>query len=59
MNEQLDRIEKTIEKIDAKLDNHLERIAKLETHVTWAKWLSGLVLSAIGTVAMAITKFKS
>lgn len=58
MNDQLDRMEKTLEKMDAKLDNHVERIAKLETSVIWTKWITGFLFSAIGAVVMAFTRFK-
>lgn len=37
MQESLDRIEKKIDKIDIKIDDHIGRISKLEESVIWLK----------------------
>lgn len=44
INQLKDHIDGRLDKIEYKLDDHLERIAKVETHQTWLK-----------TTVMAIT----
>jgi hypothetical protein len=50
-----DRLEAGQAATNAKLDNHLDRIATAETNIHWLKsstrWLGGLVLAVIGKLA--------
>lgn len=41
-----------LNRIEDKLDNHLERIAKVEANVGSMKWVLGLMISTVGTFAV-------
>lgn len=45
-----ERIAQKLDAINAKLDNHLERIAKVENSEGWIRITLGLIVSALGTV---------
>lgn len=57
MDKQLLRIEDKIDRLDDKLSHHIERIAKVETSVTWLKWALTILLSLSGTLAVALTRY--
>jgi len=49
---QLDRIEAQLIKIEDKLDNHLERIAKSETNISSLKWQSRAIFTSLFSMAL-------
>ena len=57
MQNQLDRIEEKMDRLDRKLDNHLERIARAETSIQWLKWTVSLLLGVASTAALALAKY--
>lgn len=50
---ELDAIEKRLERIEAKLDNHLERVAKSEEAINGMRGQIKLLMSAVLTVISA------
>ena len=56
MTDPLARIERKLEQLDAKLDRHLERIAKVETSTHYLKWGLSLLITITSTAAMAFAK---
>lgn len=54
---QLDRIERKLDQIDAKLDNHTERIAKAEVSIIWIKWAISVAFSVTGAIGLATLNF--
>jgi hypothetical protein len=53
----LDRIEAKLDSIDAKLNDHLERLAKAETSISWLRWVMGVLLTVTSTAAIALSKY--
>jgi hypothetical protein len=53
---ELDRIHQKLDKLDVKLDGHIDRIARVETHQRgMATVLTLLMTSAIGVIAKMFT----
>jgi hypothetical protein len=52
----LTRIEHKLDALNSKLDNHLERISKAETAISWLKWALSVLVSLSGVAALALTK---
>jgi len=46
-DELLEKLEQRFDKLDEKLDEHVERVAKLETDVSW---LSGSLKTSLGFI---------
>lgn len=55
LDDRLDKIESKIEKADAKLDNHLERISKAETDISWLRGHAKLTVTLILTALSGLT----
>lgn len=53
----LERIEHKLDLIDAKLDDHLERLAKAEASIGWLKYGFSLMISLLGATGLAVGKF--
>lgn len=51
---ELDRVWKHIEKYNCEMGEVCERVAKIETHVSWNKWLSTATLASILGLAFYI-----
>ncbi len=60
-NEQLQHLDRRFDKLEEKLDKHLERISKAEVEVNWlktaSKYLAIVVLGVVGKLAH-LTFFK-
>ena len=58
---QIDTIVERLERIEAKLDSHLERVTKAETNINWIqghlKISTAIALSAVGGMATFIFKY--
>lgn len=46
-----------LERIEAKLDNHLERIAKVETSTGYIKWVLSFMISGLGASLLALKDY--
>lgn len=46
-----------LERIENKLDNHLERIAKVETSMGHVKWTLSLMISGLGAALLAFKDY--
>ncbi len=55
--EPLDRIEHKLDAMNAKLDNHLERIARAETSINWLKSALSVLISLTGAVGLALSDY--
>jgi hypothetical protein len=58
---QIDTIIHRLERIEAKLDSHLERVSAAETSINWIqghlKIATAIVLSALGGMATILVKY--
>ena len=50
----LERIEAKLDLITDKLDNHLERLARIETSESWIKKSLGLMATALSTLFLKL-----
>lgn len=58
LDKRFDRLDTQLNHLDSKLDDHLGRISKAETELSWikgaGKFVLTLIISALGFIAQAV-----